>query len=114
MSRNAPVPHPVCGHPMPKWAHRPSGPCAVCLKDIRREYLPPDKSKTWNDIRAERRPALEITDWVETHPARASRASPEYVAALLAYRKALFDITTAFPSPEHVVWPVMPVEEHYR
>ena len=116
MERNARVPHPVCGHKKPLWMHRKSGPCDWCLKDIEREFLPPGKEKTWEDIRARRRPYLEMTDWIETetHPERVKRSPEKYIIALRKFRRALLDVTDNFDRPDDVKWPAMPVEDDYK
>lgn len=54
-------------------------------------------------IRLERNALLAATDWAVLPD------SPVNTPELLTYRQALRDITTTYPNPDNVIWPISPL-----
>ena len=62
----------------------------------------PAPAVTWDSVRTKRNAMLADSDWTQLADA------PVDKAAWAAYREMLRDITTAFATPDAVVWPPKP------
>jgi hypothetical protein len=71
--------------------------------DWQTHEVPPPPPLSWNDIRMQRNSLLLGSDWTQLPDVRIANKE-----AWENYRQQLRDITTKYPTPESVVWPVAP------